>query len=447
MFRPSKIISGGHDGVDRAALDTARECGVPIGGWVPAGSLAPDGTLNPTEFPELRESESKQVEDSTEANVRDSDATLILIDEAHLLRSPATRRAREITQAADKQFLILSDIKKTPEEQLTALRLWLSKHQPETLYITGPSQSEQPDRNKLTRHLILRLFDRVSEPKEDRLLQLTTWSLITIFTALAFLVTQINQPFDFIGVLVVLCVGLTLRRGSHKALRFLTFVYGFGTFISLSDVVYHLILFKPYEMESGNLLPPDSPEFWIYLITPSFLSLGLLALLILVHRQRQIHFLTRTVKRWAIAFAVLTSFTLILNQFRSIDNSPPELTETQDLQIERIINFYKKHGSSPPTVALDNLAIDLQKSEIVGRVAIGEIDSGRASSSPSRTPYPLLKNKVNSSNRSGDKLTLFLDDEAVWTGIKYQRAVRLSTNDWFLLDVYIGGYQETNDSP
>ena len=40
-----KIISGAQTGADRGGLDAALERGFPIGGWVPRGRKAEDGTI------------------------------------------------------------------------------------------------------------------------------------------------------------------------------------------------------------------------------------------------------------------------------------------------------------------------------------------------------------------------------------------------------------------
>ena len=73
---PSQIISGGQSGVDRAALDAAREMGVPVGGWCPKGRRAEDGAIAAC-YP-LDETPSDQYAQRTEWNIRDSDGTLVL---------------------------------------------------------------------------------------------------------------------------------------------------------------------------------------------------------------------------------------------------------------------------------------------------------------------------------------------------------------------------------
>ncbi len=72
----AKVISGGQTGVDRAALDVARELGIPCGGWCPKGRRAVDGVI-PAKYP-LTESPTAAYSERTALNVRDADGTLIL---------------------------------------------------------------------------------------------------------------------------------------------------------------------------------------------------------------------------------------------------------------------------------------------------------------------------------------------------------------------------------
>jgi len=81
MGKIKVIRSGGQTGVDRGALDAARDLGVPITGWCPANGLAedypdPPGLLQ--KYPELVETPSGEYLERTVWNVRDSDATLVL---------------------------------------------------------------------------------------------------------------------------------------------------------------------------------------------------------------------------------------------------------------------------------------------------------------------------------------------------------------------------------
>ena len=71
----TKIISGGQTGADRGGLEAAIYCKVSHGGWCPKEHKAEDGTI-PTKY-HLTEMESAEYLPRTQANVIDSDATLI----------------------------------------------------------------------------------------------------------------------------------------------------------------------------------------------------------------------------------------------------------------------------------------------------------------------------------------------------------------------------------
>jgi hypothetical protein len=71
-----RIISGGQIGVDRIALDWAIAHGTQHGGWCPTGRRAEDGRIPDRYY--LQETPSRNYEQRTKWNVRDSDATLII---------------------------------------------------------------------------------------------------------------------------------------------------------------------------------------------------------------------------------------------------------------------------------------------------------------------------------------------------------------------------------
>ena len=80
-----KIVSGGQTGVDRAGLEAAIALGLPYGGWVPKGRLAEDGVV-PLKYVGMQEHTSSNYAVRTKANVRDSDATLIIAPSLPLSR-------------------------------------------------------------------------------------------------------------------------------------------------------------------------------------------------------------------------------------------------------------------------------------------------------------------------------------------------------------------------
>ncbi len=71
----TKIISGGQTGADRGGLDAAIHCGLPHGGYCPKGRKAEDGVI-PAKY-SLKEMLTEQYLPRTQANVIDSDATVI----------------------------------------------------------------------------------------------------------------------------------------------------------------------------------------------------------------------------------------------------------------------------------------------------------------------------------------------------------------------------------
>ncbi len=69
------VVSGGQTGADQGALDAALKLGHTCGGWCPMGRRSEAGRI-PDRYP-LQEHTSTKYPARTEANVRDSDGTLI----------------------------------------------------------------------------------------------------------------------------------------------------------------------------------------------------------------------------------------------------------------------------------------------------------------------------------------------------------------------------------
>jgi hypothetical protein len=130
-----KVVSGGQTGADRAALDVALELGLGVGGWCPAGRLAEDGPI-PLRYP-LTETPSADPAQRTEWNVRDSDATLVVVlgesEGTELTIHAARRLGRPLYTAAAGA---------TPEP--AAFREWLGSARVSTLNVAGPRETEAP---------------------------------------------------------------------------------------------------------------------------------------------------------------------------------------------------------------------------------------------------------------------------------------------------------------
>lgn len=148
------IWSGGQTGVDRAAWDAAIAAGLPIDGWLPRGRLAEDGTV-PSRYGTLRETETGDWAERTTANVRDSDATLILFRDT--LRGGTAFTHREAIRLG-RPVLVIDLAGAAPEAHASEIRAWLRRVNPERLNVAGPRESVAPGIGAASRELLIRLF-------------------------------------------------------------------------------------------------------------------------------------------------------------------------------------------------------------------------------------------------------------------------------------------------
>jgi hypothetical protein len=134
----SRIIAGAQTGAERAALEAARRCGVPIGGWVSPRRHADDGPIS-NDFPELVETQSSNPGERRRRNVADADGTLIV---SHGPLRGGFAFTRGLAAEAQKPCLWL-DMSLTPfDPALERLRTWLDDHQIRVLHVAGPRASE-----------------------------------------------------------------------------------------------------------------------------------------------------------------------------------------------------------------------------------------------------------------------------------------------------------------
>lgn len=150
--RPTRIVTGGQTGVDRAALDVALELGIASGGWVPMGRGAEDGRI-PDHYPNLREAISTEAAVRTRLNVRDSDATL-LITRGDPAGGSALTAA--VAEQLGKPLLHVDLARTTPSDAASEVRRWLRRTSPSTLNVAGPRASEDPTIHEAARTLLVR---------------------------------------------------------------------------------------------------------------------------------------------------------------------------------------------------------------------------------------------------------------------------------------------------
>lgn len=132
-----KITSGGQTGVDRAALDAAKTLGLKIGGWCPKNRKAEDGTIPAAYL--LQETPSPEYTQRTEWNVRDADATLILVRKLPL--TGGTAITVEFAKRHRKPYLIVNMSEPYSLEKAIS---WLKNLNPSILNIAGPRESYEP---------------------------------------------------------------------------------------------------------------------------------------------------------------------------------------------------------------------------------------------------------------------------------------------------------------
>jgi hypothetical protein len=132
-----KIVSGGQTGADRAALDWAIANRIPHGGWCPTGRLAEDGPI-PARYV-LDELLDGGYIERTWANVRDSDATLIIA-----LASDLTGGSRETSRFASELHKPWLHVHPYIDWK-TALAHWIKPRDALVLNIAGPRASKEPD--------------------------------------------------------------------------------------------------------------------------------------------------------------------------------------------------------------------------------------------------------------------------------------------------------------
>lgn len=134
--RVRRVISGGQTGVDRAALDVARERGLGLGGWCPRGRRAEDGRV-PDTYP-LTETRTADYRERTRRNVLAADGTLVLTRGAP---SGGTAYTLGVARRTGKPWLVV-DLEAPPA--IASVRAWLAAHRVATLNVAGPRESLQP---------------------------------------------------------------------------------------------------------------------------------------------------------------------------------------------------------------------------------------------------------------------------------------------------------------
>ena len=143
-----RIVSGGQNGVDQAALDAAmRFAGFEWGGWCPKGRLQDGGQIPDRFFTDgkngLEESDSSRYQERTKLNIRESDATLILVPGR--VRSPGTKLTLTSCRKAEKHYRMFHPYRNHLVPR--AVR-WIVEEDITVLNVAGPREANNPGLQK-----------------------------------------------------------------------------------------------------------------------------------------------------------------------------------------------------------------------------------------------------------------------------------------------------------
>ena len=167
-----KIISGGQTGVDTAALNAAMALDLDFGGWCPKGRINEDGIIPPI-YDQLNEitgeyaSEKENYDARTVLNIRDSDATLILVPSI-----PVPEKIKDGTiltiaevKKQDKPYLIIN-LSISDELNLELCLTWLIENNIHILNIAGPRESNWVGIGESAYQLLVSLLHKLVEQIE-----------------------------------------------------------------------------------------------------------------------------------------------------------------------------------------------------------------------------------------------------------------------------------------
>lgn len=139
MSFPSRIISGGQTGADRAGLDFAIAQAIAHGGWCPKGRRSEDGRV-PDQY-QLQETPSSGYPPRTLKNVQEADATVIFTPKGHF--SPGSKLTARFAREQNKPHLVLSAFPDVGADA-AALEKFLGTHQVDTLNVAGSREQSVP---------------------------------------------------------------------------------------------------------------------------------------------------------------------------------------------------------------------------------------------------------------------------------------------------------------
>jgi hypothetical protein len=149
-----KIISGGQTGADQGALDAALALGHPCGGWCPKGRKSESGRI-PDKYP-LQEHKSPSYPARTEANVRDSDGTLIF---TYGEPTGGTALTVDLAKKHNKPVYIFDFNQAAINPDPAEIFEWGVNNSIHTLNVAGPRESGKPGTQDLVESVMVQVLE------------------------------------------------------------------------------------------------------------------------------------------------------------------------------------------------------------------------------------------------------------------------------------------------
>ena len=159
----SMIRTGGQTGVDRAAMDAAREFGIPLCGWCPKNGWAEDYPSAPgllKDYPELSETPSDGTAQRTEWNMRDADAILTIVPEGSGASGGTELGVQEGIRLGKPMFTARS-AEDVPEIVAWLRSLASDRAEGIELCVGGPRASECAEAYGVTEEILEKVFKKL----------------------------------------------------------------------------------------------------------------------------------------------------------------------------------------------------------------------------------------------------------------------------------------------
>ena len=153
-----KIVSGGQTGADQGALDAALELDYPCGGWCPKGRKSESGPI-PAKYP-LQEHSSIDYKVRTEANVIDSDGTLIFY---YSEPGGGTALTIKLAQKHGRPYYLFDLDNHALNQDPEIIWEWGLDNNVYVLNVAGPRESKYPGTQVLVKTVMLMLLEHAKK--------------------------------------------------------------------------------------------------------------------------------------------------------------------------------------------------------------------------------------------------------------------------------------------